>query len=79
VLTAEKVFGWKNVHKHSGELIGKKQDKAGRWRTAKVSSYCTDLVHAYTIDERMKPLGCSEQYLKEPSRITRSFAGKILQ
>ena len=28
--TAEKVFGWKNVHKHDGELIGKKQDKLGR-------------------------------------------------
>ena len=54
-------------------------DKAGRWRTAKVPSYCTDLVHAYTIDERMKQLGRSEQYLKELSRITRSFAGKILQ
>ena len=24
--TAERVFGWKNVHKHDGELIGKKQD-----------------------------------------------------
>ena len=21
--TAEKVFGWKNVHKHNGELTGK--------------------------------------------------------
>jgi hypothetical protein len=21
---AEKVFGWKNVHKHDGELVGKK-------------------------------------------------------
>jgi len=26
-LTAEKVFGWKNVHKHEGSLVGKKQDK----------------------------------------------------
>jgi hypothetical protein len=26
-LTAEKVFGWKNVHKHKGSLVGKKQDK----------------------------------------------------
>jgi hypothetical protein len=24
--TAEKIFGWKNVHKHNGELIGKKQE-----------------------------------------------------
>jgi hypothetical protein len=29
-ITAEKVFGWKNVHKHEGALVGKKQDKAGR-------------------------------------------------
>jgi hypothetical protein len=35
-LTAEKVFGCKKVHKHQGTLVGKKQDKAGRWRLAKV-------------------------------------------
>jgi hypothetical protein len=29
-LTAEKVFGWKNVDKHEGSLVGSKQDKAGR-------------------------------------------------
>jgi hypothetical protein len=29
-LTAEKVFGWQNVHKHEGTLVGKKQDRAGR-------------------------------------------------
>ena len=27
-LTAEKVFGWKNVYKREGSLVGKKQDKA---------------------------------------------------
>jgi len=26
-MTAQQVFGWKNVHKHDGEIIGKKQDK----------------------------------------------------
>jgi hypothetical protein len=71
-LTAQKVFGWKHVHKHDGELIGKKQDKAGRWRSAKVPSYSTDPVHAYAIDERMKQLGRSERYLKELSRIARA-------
>jgi hypothetical protein len=40
-LTAEKVFGWKDVHKHEGTLVGKKQDKAGRWRLAKVPYYST--------------------------------------
>jgi hypothetical protein len=33
-LTAEKVFGWQKVHKHQGALVGRKQDKAGRWRTS---------------------------------------------
>jgi hypothetical protein len=42
VATAEKVFGWKKVHKHDGELIGQKQDKIGRWRKAKVPSYSSD-------------------------------------
>jgi hypothetical protein len=59
-LTAQRVFGWKNVHKHVGPLVGKKQDKAGRWRSAKVPHYSTDPVNAYAIDERMKQLGRSE-------------------
>jgi hypothetical protein len=63
------VLGWTNVHKHDGALVGKKQDKAGRWRTAKVPSYSTNPVQAYAIDERMKQLGRSEQYAKELSRI----------
>jgi len=67
--TAQRVFGWKNVHEHDGALVGKKQDKAGRWRSAKVPSYSTDPVHAYAIDERMKQLGRSEQYAKELFRI----------
>jgi hypothetical protein len=71
-LTAENVFGWKYVHKHGGELVGKKQDRAGRWRSAKVPSYSTNPVHAYSIDERMKQLGRSEKYLRELSRLTRA-------
>src|SRR5712692_1927862 len=68
-LTAQRVFGWKNVHKHDGVLVGKKQDKAGRWRLAKVPHYSTDPVNGYAIDERMKQLGRSERYGKELSRI----------
>ena len=68
-LTAQRVFGWKNVHKHDGALVGKKQDKAGHWRTVKVPHYSTDPLNAYAIDERMKQLGRSEQYAKELSRI----------
>jgi hypothetical protein len=70
-LTAENVF-WKYVHKHDGALVGKKQDKAGRWRSANVPSYSTNPVDAYSIDERMKQLGRSEKYLRELSRLTRA-------
>lgn len=69
-LTAEKVFGWKNVHKHEGTLVGKKQDKAGRGRLAKVPYYSTNPVHAYSIEDRMKQLGRLDRYQKELSRIT---------
>jgi hypothetical protein len=72
ILTAQKVFGWGNVHKHDGALIGKKQDKAGRWRSAKVPSYSTDPVQAYAIDERMRQLRRTERYLRELSKITRA-------
>jgi hypothetical protein len=69
-LTADKVFGWKNVHKHEGALVGKKQDRAGRWRLAKVPYYSTNPVHAYPIEERMKELGRLDRYLRELFRIT---------
>lgn len=38
-LTAEKVFGWRNVHQHDDRdgFYGKRQDKAGYWRLA---SFC---------------------------------------
>ena len=51
-LTAEKVFDWKNVHKHEGSLVGKKQDKAGHRRLAKVPDYLTNPDHAYEIEHR---------------------------
>jgi hypothetical protein len=71
-LTAEKVFGWKNVHKHEASLVGKKQDKAGRWRLAKVPYYSTNPVHALSVDDRMKQLGRLDRYQKELAKITRS-------
>jgi hypothetical protein len=71
-LTAERIFGWKNVHKHEGALVGKKQDKAGRWRLAKLPYYSTNPVHAYLIEERMKQLGRLDRYQKELSKITRA-------
>jgi hypothetical protein len=71
-LTAEKVFGWKNVHKHEGVLVGKRQDKAGRWRRAKVPNYSTNPLHSYSVENRMKQLGRLDRYEKELSKITRS-------
>src|SRR5437879_4745780 len=70
--TAEKVFGWKNVRKYNGELVGKKQDKAGRWRKARVPDYANDQRQPYAIDNRMKQLGRSERYLQELSGIYES-------
>lgn len=56
---AGSVFDWRNVHSHEGRLIGKKRDKAGRWRTAKVPDYAGDMAQAYEIDGRMNQLGKS--------------------
>jgi hypothetical protein len=67
-LTAEKVFGWKNVHKHDGALVGKRQDKAGHWRRAKVPNYSTNPLHAYSVENRMEQLGRTERYQKESPR-----------
>jgi hypothetical protein len=71
-ITAEKVFGWKNVHEHEGQLIGKKQDKLGRWRSAKVPDYSNDPTQAYAIDERIEQLGRGELYAKELARMTKA-------
>ena len=69
VAVAEKIFGWRNVHRHNGELIGKKQDKLGRWRLAKIPDYANDPTQAYAIDERMKQTSRFEVYSKELSRL----------
>jgi hypothetical protein len=72
-LTAEKVFGWKNVHKHTdrgGALYGKRQDKAGHWRLAKVPPYSTNPLHSYSVENRMKQLGRLDRYQKELAKIT---------
>ena len=69
-LTAEEVFGWKNVHNHEGSLVGKRQDKAGHWRRAKVPNYSGNPLHAYAIEDRMKQLGRLDRYQKELAKIT---------
>ena len=71
-LTAEKVFGWQKVHEHQGSLVGRKQDKAGRWRLTKVPRYSTNVGHAYDIEDQLKRLGRFDQYWKELQRYARS-------
>ena len=64
---AETIFGWKNVHKYGGQLLGKRPDKAGRWRKYKVPDYANDPRQAYAIDARMEQLACWERYNEELS------------
>jgi hypothetical protein len=70
-LTAEKVFGWKSVHKHGGSLVGKTQDRAGHWRLAKVPYFSTHFLHAYAIVGRIKDLGLLDRYQKELAKTAR--------
>jgi hypothetical protein len=62
---------WKNVHKHDGSLVGRKQDKPGRWRRAKVPSYLTNPLYSIRSKTGMKQLGRLDRYQKELSKITR--------
>jgi hypothetical protein len=50
-LTAEKVFGWQKVHRHEGALVGKKPDKVGHWRRAKMPNYSAPLIFGREPDE----------------------------
>jgi hypothetical protein len=60
-LTAEKVFGWRNIHKRDGALVGKSQGNAGHLRRAKVPNYSGNPLHAYAIeDARIRYLRSNE-------------------
>ena len=61
-LTAEKVFVCQKVHMHQGSLVGRKQDKAGHWRRAKVPNYSTNPLHSYSVENRVKELGRIDRY-----------------
>jgi hypothetical protein len=71
-MIAERVFGWKNVRKVGGKLVGKKPDKLGRWRSAKVPDYAGDAGQHYAVDQQMKQLGKSAQYAKELAKIAKA-------
>ena len=67
---SEAVFGWESVHSHEGQLIGKKPDKLGRMRMAKVPDYSGDPKHANEIEERIKQLGKEALYTKALARLS---------
>ena len=72
---AERVFGWKDIRRqapHSDQYWGKKPDKLGRLRRAKVPSYSTDARLASQIEERMNELKIFDRYRKEVSKIARA-------
>src|ERR1043166_3365871 len=70
---AERVMGWKDVHsKSKNDHWGKKQDKAGRWRSARAPDYSGEPGLAYDVEERIKELGLFDRYTKELSKIVRT-------
>ena len=72
-LVAQAVLGWKDVQRPAGgDYRGKRPDKAGRLRAAKVPRYSTDPRDAAAIEARMKELGLAKKYDAELSRITRA-------
>jgi hypothetical protein len=75
-LVAAKVMGWKNVSRHgTGKgggpeaYRGKKQDKAGRWRSTQVRRYSTDALESAAVEARMRELGILPKYLSELKKI----------
>ena len=71
-VTAERVFGWIDIERREHQPWGKRKDKAGRWRLARVPDYSTDPTYADDLEQRMNELGLLKQYLKELARISRS-------
>jgi hypothetical protein len=70
--TAEKVFRWRDVHQHDGKLVGKNQDKLGRWRIAPVPDYANDPLQVIFVEQRVKRLLLLERYLRELANVTKA-------
>jgi len=72
-LIAERVMNWRDVRAVSqSDYAGKKQDRAGRWRKARVPDYSTDPLLAYEVEKRMKELNLLQQYAEELAKIVRT-------
>jgi hypothetical protein len=66
-LVAEAVMGWKNVRRESGGAgyRGKKPDRLGRFRSARVPSYSTEPREAAALGPRLHALGRGDKFSKE--------------
>jgi hypothetical protein len=71
-LTAERVFDWKDIERRKHQPWGKRKDRGGRWRSARVPDYSTDPTYADDLEQRMIEVGLREDYLKELGRATRA-------
>jgi hypothetical protein len=74
---AAAVMGWKDVRAVPAkngrtEYRGKRPDKLGRWRAAKVPRFSTDASAAALVELRLKELGQWNRYEKELAKITRA-------
>ena len=69
---AERIMGWKDVRPQSkaGTVYwGKKQDRAGRWRAARVPDYSTEPSLASEVEDRIKALGLFDRYTGELTKL----------
>src|ERR1044071_8572651 len=66
-LVAEAVMGWKDVRRESGGTgyRGKRPDKLGRFRAARVPPYSTEPREAAALGPRLEQVGRFQQFLKE--------------
>jgi hypothetical protein len=65
-VVAETVMGWKDVRRETGAgYRGKRPDKLGRFRTARVPPYSTEPREAAALGPRLEQLGRFRQFLKE--------------
>lgn len=69
-LVAEAVMGWKDVRRESGGAgyRGKKPDRLGRFRSARVPPYSTEPREAAALGPRLDALGRGDKFGKELSR-----------
>ena len=66
-LVAEAVMGWKDVGRESGGAgyRGRKPDRLGRFRDARVPAYSTEPREAAVLAARLAALGRSDKFTKE--------------